>query len=319
MHESLTIEQAAVLLEQGQVVVIPTETVYGLGACINNEAAIQMIYRLKGRPSYNPLIVHIAGASAIQSVARDIPDEAYRLAEAFWPGPLTLVLPKQAWVSPLITAGGSTVAVRVPDHPVTLQLLQRLSFGIAAPSANPSNYISPTSSDDVRRMLPVLADNILEGGRCAKGIESTVVGFENGQVVVYRHGALSAEQIEAALQTTVRDAAEPESAKPSPGMMGRHYSPRTKLIMSRNIQKDVLTYPDSRLGILSLTNEYHADNIVRNVRLSPSGNLEEAAHHLFAAMHLLDSLQLDMILAEWMPGEGLGVAINDRLQRAAAL
>ncbi len=316
----LTIEQALDLLAAGEPVVIPTETVYGLAANIFIDQAIEKVYALKQRPFHNPLIVHIGRMEDLDIVAREIPPIARRLAEKFWPGPLTLVLPKQPGISNKITAGGDSVAVRMPKHPVALALLQLANFPLAAPSANPFNYLSPTTSDDVRRIFPQLQDRILEGGPCQSGIESTVLGFDAGKVYLYRHGAISKEELEFFLGEEIGVKNKETKQLTSPGMLAKHYSPHTPLYTGSNITLmiDEQLSKHQKIGILSFSKAYINPNIAKNIVLSPTGNLEEAAQGFFAALHRLDELGLDLILAELFPEQGIGAALNDRLKRAAA-
>ncbi|HVZ57629.1 MAG TPA: L-threonylcarbamoyladenylate synthase [Chitinophagaceae bacterium] len=316
--EHLTLEQAADLLQSGEVVAIPTETVYGLAASIAHDQAIRRVFSLKGRPLINPLIVHLASAAQLNQVAREIPEEARLLAGACWPGPLTLVLPKQPGVSPLITAGGDTVAVRVPDHPLTRRLLALLPFPLAAPSANPSNYISPTRAEDVLRGLPELRGRILDGGPCQRGLESTVVGFRGGDVLLYRYGSLSRETLESILGKPLVVATRTGEVPASPGMLSRHYSPRTPLLVTRRVIDTLENLPAGNAGLLSFRTRYAHPRLSGQVVLSPAGSLEEAARNLFHSLHYLDTLGLDLIIAELLPDEGLGSSVNDRLLRAAA-
>jgi L-threonylcarbamoyladenylate synthase len=195
------IESAIVELINGQVVAMPTETVYGLAGNAYDEAPIKKIFTLKNRPFYNPLIVHIKSAEYLNTVADDIPEIAFEMAKHFWPGPLTLILKKQKHISDFITAGKDTVAIRVPNHPVALELLKKLEFPLAAPSANPFGSISPTSANHVFNYFKNEFKIILDGGDCEKGVESTIVGFEGNQLILYRHGSVSIEAIEAKIST----------------------------------------------------------------------------------------------------------------------
>ncbi|HEU4574320.1 MAG TPA: L-threonylcarbamoyladenylate synthase [Chitinophagaceae bacterium] len=318
MMKSLTIDEAAERLKQNEVVIIPTETVYGLAANIYSDEAIRKVFALKKRPLHNPLIVHIKSIDDLTEVASQVPEVAYRLARNFWPGPLTLVLPKQPSISPLITAGKDTVAIRMPDHPVTLSLLKKTGFPLAAPSANPFNYISPTSSDDVRKAFPELADSILEGGPCKRGIESTVIGFHNNDVYLYRYGAVTAEEIEKVLGKKLL-ITNHDSEKPSaPGMLSKHYSPKSRLITTTNVLQDIGLLQGNNIGVLSFRTHYQHKNIRHQIVLSESGDLREAARNFFAALYALDALSLDYIVAELLPQQGLGISVNDRLTRAAA-
>jgi len=309
------IDQAADSLQNEEVAAIPTETVYGLAGNIFSEKAIRRIYEVKQRPLFNPLIVHIADVSEMGKVASSIPPLAQALAEKFWPGPLTLLLPKKDTVPDIITAGKDTVAVRVPNHPVTLALLQRLPFPLAAPSANPFGSISPTTAEHVASYFKDEFPFILEGGPCKKGIESTIIGFNEEGAIIYRYGSLAIEEIESitgTLQEYIRNEENPDA----PGMLLRHYAPATKTILSSDIEKNISENLGKRIGLL-LFNDQHQSNQVAVVEtLSANGSMEEAASNLYAAMHRLDHNDLDIIIAERFPDKGLGRSINDRLQRA---
>ncbi len=311
------IVHAARLLTQGEVVAIPTETVYGLAGNALDDAAIQKIYAAKGRPANNPLIVHIADTAAMDAVAQDIPDIARQLATAFWPGPLTLVLPKRGHIPASVTAGLPTVGVRVPDHALTRTLLQSLSFPLAAPSANPFGYISPTTAAHVQLQLGDKIPYILDGGPCTAGIESTIVGFEDGLAVIYRLGAIPPDAILKVISSLRVHTHEPN--KPlSPGMLPYHYSPQTRFVLCEDIAAILGNYEAAKVGILSLQQQFATIPAAHQFQLSPSGDLAEAAQNLYRYLHQLDALNLSVIVAERMPQTGLGMSINDRLQRAAA-
>lgn len=309
------IDQVADSLQNEEVAAIPTETVYGLAGNIFSEKAIRRVYEVKQRPRFNPLIVHIADVSEMGKVASSIPPLAQALAEKFWPGPLTLLLPKKDTVPDIITAGKDTVAVRVPNHPVTLALLQQLPFPLAAPSANPFGSISPTTAEHVAAYFKDEFPFILEGGPCKKGIESTIIGFNEEGAIIYRYGSLAIEEIESItgpLQEYIRNEENPDA----PGMLLRHYAPATKTILSSDIEKSISENLGKRIGLL-LFNDQHQSNQVAIVEtLSANGSMEEAASNLYAAMHRLDHNDLDIIIAERFPDKGLGRSINDRLQRA---
>ncbi|MBC7525601.1 MAG: threonylcarbamoyl-AMP synthase [Flavobacterium sp.] len=313
MKEDL--HKAKKLLICGNVVAIPTETVYGLAANAFDADAIAKIFEIKGRPLYNPLIVHIKSIEYLDIVAENIPEIAYELARKFWPGPLTLVLPKKEIIPNIVTSGKNTVGVRVPAHEVTLELLNQLDFPLAAPSANPFGYISPTTVAHVKNQLGTKVELILDGGSCKKGIESTIIGFENGKPILYRVGAISQEEIENIIgKIEVKNKA---SASPdAPGMLSKHYSPKTKFIISDDIKKSIYNYKNAKVGFLLFSNLDSNDFPTHYIRLSKNENLNEAAHNLYAAMHQLDSENLEFIIAERFPSVGIGVTLNDRLQRA---
>jgi L-threonylcarbamoyladenylate synthase len=302
-------------LQRNEVAAIPTETVYGLAGNIYSPKAIHEIFRIKQRPLHNPLIVHLPHADAMKDVATHIPDMAMQLAQQCWPGPLTLLLPRKDAVPDLITAGKPTVAVRVPDHATTLSLLSALPFPLAAPSANPFGSISPTSAQHVANYFPEHFPYILEGGPCKKGIESTIIGFNSQGAVLYRHGSLSQESIEAItgpLQLYLRN----ETAPLAPGMLLRHYAPATTTILTEFVEESLLQYEHLKIALLLFNNPVSHPSIIHQEILSPNGDLEEAAAHLYDAMHILDQIGADLIIAERFPEHGLGRSINDRLERA---
>ncbi len=309
------IETVAESLSMGEVAAIPTETVYGLAGNIYSDKAIRSIFRIKQRPLFNPLIVHLPNAAAMDEVAKEIPPMAMALANRFWPGPLTLLLPKKDTVPDLITAGKNTVAVRVPNHPLTLSLLQQLSFPLAAPSANPFGSISPTTAAHVAGYFKDAFPFILDGGPCSSGIESTIIGFNEEGAIVYRYGSLAIEEIEKVtgpVQEYIRDEEKPDA----PGMLLKHYAPSTTTLLSNDIEKSVEENAGNKIGLMVFSRSYKGKDIVVQEILSPSGSLQEAASNLYAAMHRLDQQQLDIIITERFPDKGLGRSINDRLQRA---
>lgn len=333
---------AAELLRAGEVVAIPTETVYGLAANVFDEAAVLKIFQVKERPSFDPLIVHVGTREDVHRLVRGLPPGAQELMDAFWPGPLTCVLPKRSEVPDLVTSGLDTVGVRMPAHPVALELLRSLDFPLAAPSANPFGYISPTTAQHVAAQLGDRIPYILDGGACAVGVESTIIGWvgvdghppatdRSGQWVLYRPGGIPVEAIETVLGTRVfaplshsslsheegrGEAQEGQVVRPqlAPGMMASHYAPR-KPVHVGEMQELLQRFKGERLGTITFRDKVEAHT---NQVLSPNGDLSEAARHLFAALRELDTNDVTMILAERFPDEGLGRAINDRLQRAAA-
>lgn len=309
------IRKAKEMLLKNELIAIPTETVYGLAGNAYNEPAIIKIFELKNRPFYNPLIVHIKSTTYLQHIACDIPDIALKLANEFWPGPLTLVLKKQDHISDLITAGKNTVAVRVPSHPLTLALLDNIDFPLVAPSANPFGSISPTNAEHVLNYFGESLNVILDGGECEKGLESTIIGFENNQPVLYRHGSISLEEIEkivGKLSITTNNDKFPNS----PGMLSRHYAPMTDTYLTNDISDLLKCFEGKKIGLLVFKSQIQNDNILHQEILSKSGDFTEAAKNLYAAMHRLDQKKLDVILAERLPNKGLGKTINDKLERA---
>lgn len=310
------IDSAANALRANQLVAIPTETVYGLAGNAFSDAAVRQIFLLKKRPAYNPLIVHIKSTDDLSLVAQHIPDMAYQLAARFWPGPLTLILEKKPHISDLITAGKKTVAVRIPRHPLTLDLLHRLDFPLAAPSANPFGSISPTSAHHVAAYFKDNLEVILDGGNCEQGVESTIIGFENNQVVLYRHGAVATDEI-AAIAGPLKVHTSDNMAPVSPGMLSRHYSPQTTTVLTDDIGNCVKDFYGKKIGVLVFSQTLTDEKIAHQEVLSAGGQLAEAARNLYASLHRLDRLQLDVIVAERLPEVSLGLTINDRLERAA--
>ena len=301
--------QAVELLRGGGLVAVPTETVYGLGADAANGKAVAAIYQAKGRPRFNPLIVHVADIAAARQLAR-FDRTADRLAEAFWPGPLTLVLPVRAGapLSELVTAGLSTVALRVPAHQVARDLLRAFGGGIAAPSANPSGRISPTTAEHVLAGLDGRIDAVIDGGACPVGLESTIVAPARGGARLLRPGGLPAEALEQALGTPLGRAGAGIEA---PGQMASHYAPAARVVLGQSGPRP------GRLWLGFGPGCEQAD-----LNLSPAGDLQEAAANLFGHLHTLDALAQERGMGEIgvapIPDRGLGRAINDRLRRAAA-
>lgn len=309
------INQAIIALNQGKVIAIPTETVYGLAANIYDENAINAIYKIKKRPNNNPLIVHIKSIDQLHEVAREIPPIAEKLARHFWPGPLTLILKKQKRISDTISSGKDTVAVRVPNHSVTLNLLQNLNFPLAAPSANPYGSISPTNSDHVHKYFENKIDIILEGGNCMSGIESTIIGFDDNEIVLYRHGSITIEDIEKVvgkIKIRTTDNKSPDA----PGMSSRHYAPKTKSFLVEDISKELKLNNYQKIGVLQFQHKIETSKPIVQYVLSPSGDFKEASKNLYAFLHELDSLNLDVLFFEKLPNINLGKSINDRLKRA---
>lgn len=300
--------RAADLLRAGELVSFPTETVYGLGADARQGAAVAAIYAAKGRPSFNPLIAHVASIEAAQRYVT-WNDQAELLAQAFWPGPLTLVLPLAAnhGISDLVTAGLDTLALRVPAHPTAQNLLAIFDGPVAAPSANPSGRISPTSAAHVAAGLSGRIAAILDDGACGVGLESTIVGLATGTPTLLRPGGLAAEKIEAVLGQPLanRDIQDPLTA---PGQLLSHYAPQARVRLNA-------TSP--RAGECYLGFGRYSGARACDLSLSESGDLAEAAANLFGHLHRLDALNLPIAVAP-IPETGLGAAINDRLQRAAA-
>lgn len=313
---SKDIQKAISLLENEELVAIPTETVYGLAGNIFSEKAIKSIFSTKKRPFFNPLIVHISTVDDLETIVSEIPKKAKLLAKTFWPGSMTLVLKKRNNIPDIITAGKDTVAVRVPNHSTTLNLLKQLPFPLAAPSANPFNNISPTKPEHVERYFKNNINMVLDGGTCKNGIESTIIGFENDEPVIYRLGALALEEIEAVVGKVLVKNKKEESPE-APGMLNKHYSPLTTTILTDDILSEIQNNCTKKIGVLTLNTSFKSEKITSEIILSETKNLKEATSKLYDALHQLDHQNLDVILVEKMPDFGLGKSMNDRLQRAA--
>jgi len=310
------IHRAAEIIRQGGVVAFPTETVYGLGADAFNPLAVARIFEIKDRPYFDPLIVHISDFEEMAELAVGIPPDAEKLIQRCWPGPLTIVLLKKEAVPDLVTAGLPTVAIRMPKHPVALQLIREAGCPVAAPSANPFGYVSPTTADHVREQLEDRGDLILDGGPCEVGLESTIISFSKEKPRLLRPGGLPLEEIETIIGKVETNPVG-ETAPSSPGRLPRHYAPRTPILIDR-WKGDLEAYRDKRVGLLAFREPRVVSLPFDHVEvLSPGGDLREAASNLFAAIRRLDALDLEMILAEAVPEAGLGRAIMDRLRRAS--
>jgi len=304
-------------LQDGDVVAIPTETVYGLAGNALDEKAVRKIYQVKGRPNYNPLIIHTNSLEKVRNWVKDISDTALKLAEVFWPGPLTLVLPKEAIIPDLVTSGHSTVAIRIPSHPLTLSLLEKLDFPLAAPSANPFGFISPTSPEHVNRQLGENLAYILDGGPCSVGLESTIILPLYDSVKILRYGGISVEEIKKVIKK-IELPSEHEFQPLVPGQLKSHYASKHPLLLGNlnNLKKEVAVVPE-KTGVIAFQRFLPGIPEVNQVILSPSGNYAEAASKLFSALRELDDMDIEVILAEEFPYEDLGASINDRLKRAS--
>ena len=306
------------ILEAGDLVAIPTETVYGLAANAFNENAVRKIFEMKKRPTFNPLIVHIASANQLDKFVCNVPPLALELAKAFWPGSLTLLLEKKDVIPDAVTAGNKRVAVRVPNHPLTLALLESLPFPIAAPSANPFMSISPTSPEHVKKYFDGKLKLIIDGGFCENGIESTIIGFENNEAVLYREGSLEISAIEKFTGTLRLPKLNEAESPQAPGMLKRHYAPKTPLIVTANYKNALQKNSQKKVGVLTFgALQSQSENVIYKF-LSKNETLKEAAANLYATLIELDGLQLDLIIATYLPNKGLGKTMNDRLERASA-
>ena len=323
------LEKAADLIRGGDVVAFATETVYGLGANAFDPTAVASVFGLKARPAFDPLIVHVENVEAAKEVAADFNEAAQKLAKAFWPGPLTLVVKKKEIVPDIVTSGLQTVGLRMPKHPVARALIEQSGTAIAAPSANKFASISPTSAADVHAEFGDELAMILDGGPCETGVESTVISVVSEIPTVLRLGGTSLEALEEVLgkdglrlvdgkEAMIKENAQKGVA--SPGMLERHYSPGTSLYLVDNLQAaQQIVEPEKlggKVGLISMQND-GAKGFSVCKTLSDSGDLNEAAANLFGSMRELDDMGLEAIIAVRVPNEGLGRAINDRLYRAS--
>lgn len=298
------------------MVAIPTETVYGLAANALDEKAVLAVFEAKQRPFFDPLIIHVSGIDEAAKYASIKDERLLRLAQRFWPGPLTLLLPKNDIVPGIVTSGLAQVAVRVPDHALTLTLLNRIKIPLAAPSANPFGYVSPTTAEHVNKQLGDKIKYILDGGPCKVGLESTIVGAEEGKICVYRLGGLSIEEIEREIgkvELRINSSGDPKA----PGQLKSHYAPKKPLIIG-DIETLIRENKNKKIAVLS----FGSANIREDVavyNLSPAGSLKEAALNLFRFLREADESDAELVVAAALPEEGLGRAINDRLKRAAVI
>src|SRR5690554_276826 len=312
------INRAKQLLEEGEIIGFPTETVYGLAGNALEENTVIKIFETKNRPSFDPLIVHTGNIEQISKYIFPIDEDLQKLADKFWPGPFTLLLKKRGVIPDLVTSGLDLVAVRVPAHPMAQELLLSLDFPLAAPSANPFGYISPTKASHVDDQLGDKVPYILDGGNCEVGLESTIVGIEQGQTIIYRLGGTQVSDIEDVVGK-VLILPQSSSNPKSPGMLKSHYAPRKTFILG-NLEELMEKYSaeGTSFGVLSFDKDYAFSNASANFTLSKKGDFNEAAKNLFAGMRYLDEADISVILAEELPEEHFGKAINDRLRRAAA-
>jgi L-threonylcarbamoyladenylate synthase len=309
------LQKAITLLNTNEVVAIPTETVYGLAANALNEEAVAKIFEAKQRPFFNPLIIHVSSINEFEKYAM-VDDLSMKLANHFMPGPLTLLLPKKEIVPDIVTAGSKKVAIRVPQHQLTLQLLKQVNFPIAAPSANPFGYVSPVTAEHVYDGLKEKIPYILDGGNCNVGLESTIIEVENNEVILHRLGGLSIEKIEEVIVRKIL--IKPSQKNPeTSGQLKSHYATSTDLIQG-NVEELVAKYLTQKIAIISFKKLYPQIPEDDQFILSKEGDLNKAAQNLFKVMRILDDKKYDLILAEVFPNEGLGLAINDRLYRAQA-
>ncbi len=309
-----SIDRGVEVLNEGGLVIFPTETVYGLGANVFNPIAVSKIFEVKKRPKFDPLIVHVGDIGYVEKLVKFFPSKARKVGERFWPGPLTIVLPKRDEIPEIVTAGLPTVGIRIPAHPVALELLASASFPISAPSANPFGYLSPTSVYQIEKQIKDQVDIILDGGPCKVGVESTIILFEEERCFLLRPGGLPVEDIEGIVGEV-----EPFlPSKPlSPGTLPVHYAPKKPLIVFKNFE-EIEREKFKKIGVLFFKKpDFEIEIIYKFEILSEKGDLREAASNLFSALHVLDNSDVDVIFAEAVAEEGLGRAIMDRLRKAS--
>jgi L-threonylcarbamoyladenylate synthase len=308
------IQRAISFLKQGETVAIPTETVYGLAADATNEDALLKIFEAKGRPTSNPLILHFPSIESIFPYVSEFPETLLKLASQFSPGPLTFILPKSSLVPSLITAGQDTVAVRVPEHAMTLELLRTIDFPIAAPSANRYGGISPTTAEHVQSQLDGRIPYILNGGACQTGLESTIIGLAHEKVIVYRLGGISIESLSESLGYEPEVKNEMHHGVITSGMVKYHYATETPLYFMDSNQMEF----QETDGVILFSPEKISALSIESFVLSKNGDMNEAAKNLYAALHEMDKRNCKRIFIEEFPNVGLGKTMNDRLKRATA-
>ena len=312
MRIGTNVNKAATLLKSGEIVAIPTETVYGLAANALSETAVAKIFSAKQRPSFDPLIIHIPSLDKIDDYVKAIPDGLKPIMADHMPGPLTVLLEKKEVIPDITTAGLNRVAVRIPQHATAQDLLSQLDFPLAAPSANPFGYISPTMAQHVADQLGDQVSYILDGGSCEVGLESTIIGVEEGRPTVFRKGGLSIDIVREYLPDVV--VKDHSTSNPSaPGMLKSHYAPSVPLKIV-----ETYSFDKSRVGYITFGEELAISNDSVCYDLSPSKDYGEASQNLFKIMRLLDQQNLSELQVKLLPEQDLGIAINDRLRRAAA-
>jgi L-threonylcarbamoyladenylate synthase len=309
---------ATELLKQEQLVGVPTETVYGLAGNALSERAVLSIFEVKQRPFFDPLILHVSSIEEVEKYALWHDERLRRFAEIIWPGPLTVLLPKKSHVPDLVTSGSELVAIRVPNQSLTLELLRSLDFPLAAPSANPFGYISPTSAIHVEKQLGKKIGYILNGGDCEVGLESTIIGVEDGEICVFRLGGLSVTDIEKHVGSVKLQLNQSSNPK-VPGQLKSHYAPSKPILEASEGIAKVHSNKKIAYLIFGEVPNYVSDSEQHFLfNLSPKKDLQEAALNLFRYLRLMDESDADLILVNFVPQEGLGLAINDRLKRALA-
>lgn len=312
---SNSIDKAAALLVAGEVVAIPTETVYGLAGNLFNPSAVEKIYTLKKRPRNNPLIVHVKDLEAALTLITEFPKPLQYLAEKYWPGPLTILLKKSNLVPDSITAGSDFVAIRVPAHPLTKQLLEQIPFPLVAPSANPFTRISPTKAEHVEQYFGDSIPCILDGGSCSVGLESTIIGMNNDTPLLYREGVLGKLLLESLIGPIEKFNPQKNTIL-TPGQWPRHYAPLTKTILCK--REEIMLHVKDNTGIIVYREPLLSVNTNQQHILSETGSLVEAAKNLYQILDHVDKQKYETIICEMLPQEELGNTINDRLKRASS-
>lgn len=317
MSKTITnsIDKAAALLVAGEVVAIPTETVYGLAGNLFNPSAVEKIYTLKNRPRNNPLIVHVKDLEAALPLITEFPKPLQQLAEKYWPGPLTVLLKKSKLVPDSITAGSDFVAIRVPAHPLTKQLLEQIPFPLVAPSANPFTRISPTKAEHVEQYFGDSIPCILDGGSCSVGLESTIIGMNNDTPLLYREGVLGKLLLESLIGPIEKFNPQKNTIL-TPGQWPRHYAPLTKTILCK--REEIMLHVKDNTGIIVYKEPLLSVNTNQQHILSETGSLVEAAKNLYQILHHVDKQKYETIICEMLPQEELGNTINERLKRASS-
>lgn len=307
--------KAQKILENGDLVAIPTETVYGLAANALDPLAVSKIYAAKNRPSFDPLIIHVGKIEDFKTYTVDFPVQLMHLAEKFCPGPITFLVKKSEIIPEITTSGLEKVAIRIPKHPLTLELLNKLNFPLAAPSANPFGYVSPTTAAHVYEQLGERIPYILDGGPCKVGLESTIVGCENENLIIYRKGGLDLDELRKVFSGEILIKDHSSSNPQAPGMLSKHYSPKKRIeILDETTTLDLIDKKSTGLLRYNTPIEGFENQIV----LSGKSDLNEAAFRLFDALRQFDKMDIQKVYIELVPEKGLGIAINDRLRRAAA-
>ena len=308
-----SVSEAARLLKEGEVVAIPTETVYGLAGNAFEPKALAKIFAAKERPTFDPLIVHIADIAQLTDIAKDIPDSAYKLAEAYWPGPMTIILPKKDCIPDLCTSALPSVAVRFPSHPIAQAIIKESGLPLAAPSANLFKHVSPTTAEHVAAQLADRIAGIVDGGPCSVGVESSIISLV-GEPTVMRPGAITPEMFKAILgEVKIKEStSKPGQPMLAPGQCDTHYRPQVPLYYGE--VPAGYTLPEHTVRIAFGT---QAGPIPATVNLSATGDMVEATSKLYAFMHDLDDPKFDLILVDPIPNTGVGMALNDRLKRAS--